>query len=260
MARKPTSPKLIANTGTPVPAKSRRPVRIVPSPPSTMQRSTSRVVGLDELDPLAALEAVLAGLLGVEHERGAGAPRERDELAQRLGRVAVAAAVGLDDGPHLDLRDRHGVPTRCSAEPQERLAVAGRAASADGAKPRTAAPSARRADGRRSPRGALRVAHDAAAADVLAPDLELRLDHRQRVEALGRAGEHGREHLAQRDERDVDDDQVRRVGQLRRLQRARVDALDHGHPRVLAQRPVELAVGDVERDDVLRAAPAAGSR
>ena len=56
------------------------------------------------------------------------------------------------------------------------------------------------------------------------------------------------------------DDQVGRVGQLRRLERAGVDALDHGHARVLAQRPVELAVGDVERDHVLGAAPGAGSR
>ena len=58
------------------------------------------VVGLDELDPLAALDAVLADLLGVEHERRAGAPRGVDELAQGVGRAAVAAAVGLDDRPH----------------------------------------------------------------------------------------------------------------------------------------------------------------
>ena len=37
-------------------------------------------------------------------------------------------------------------------------------------------------------------------------------------------------------------------------ERAGVGALDHGHARVLAQAVVELAVGDVERDDVLRPA------
>ena len=70
----------------------------------------------------------------------------------------------------------------------------------------------------------------------------------------GGAREHGRQDLAQRDERDVDDDQVRRVRELLGRERAGVDALDHGHARVLAQAPVELAVGDVERDHVRRAA------
>src|SRR4051794_10477968 len=58
------------------------------------------VVRLDELDPLAALDSVLAHLLCVEHERRAGAPRCVDELAQGVGRAAVAAAVGLAHRPH----------------------------------------------------------------------------------------------------------------------------------------------------------------
>ena len=37
-------------------------------------------------------------------------------------------------------------------------------------------------------------------------------------------------------------------GQLARLERAGVAALEHRHARVLAEPPVELAVGDVERD------------
>ena len=47
----------------------------------------------------------------------------------------------------------------------------------------------------------------------------------------------------------VGDDQVGRVGEPRRLDGARVRALDDRHALVLAQRPVQLAVGDVERDD-----------
>src|SRR5438128_1569396 len=57
-------------------------------------------VMLDELDPLPALDAVLADLLGVEHERRARAPGGMDELAQRVGRAAVAAAVGEHGRPH----------------------------------------------------------------------------------------------------------------------------------------------------------------
>ena len=48
--------------------------------------------------------------------------------------------------------------------------------------------------------------------------------------------------------------EVRAVGQLVGRQRAGVGALDHRHALVLAQAVVELAVGDVERDDVLGAA------
>ena len=45
-----------------------------------------------------------------------------------------------------------------------------------------------------------------------------------------------------------------REGQQRRVQGAGVHALDHRDPRVLAQPPVELAVGHVQRDHGLRAA------
>ena len=38
-----------------------------------------------------------------------------------------------------------------------------------------------------------------------------------------------------------------REGQVGRAHLARVEALDHGHPRVLAQACVDLAVGDVDR-------------
>ena len=47
---------------------------------------------------------------------------------------------------------------------------------------------------------------------------------------------------------------VGREGKLGRLELARVAALDHGHPRVVAQAPVELPMGDVEGDHARRAA------
>ena len=88
----------------------------------------------------------------------------------------------------------------------------------------------------------------------LSADLELRLDQRQAVVSGGGAGQDGRQDLRQRDERDVDHDQL---GSVRKLVRTQLRALRrsiNGHPRILAQPPVELAVGDVERDHVHGAA------
>ena len=253
VARKPTSPKLIANTGTSDAGELAQAGEDRAVAAEHDAEVDVGVVALDELDPLAALDAVLAGLLGVEHERRAGAPRGGRQLAEGVA-DAVAAPVGHDDGLHASTsasRASTSTPPRAPSPSHTNVSrLPAGPGSPEEAKPSTAAPSSTRAGGHRADRGPPRlgVAHHAAAAHVLAPGLELRLDHRQRVEALGRARQHGREHLAQRDEADVDHDQVGRVGQLRRLQRPRVDALDHRHPRVLAQRPVELAVGDVERD------------
>jgi len=49
------------------------------------------------------------------------------------------------------------------------------------------------------------------------------------VKALGRAGQHRGQHLGHRDERDVDDHQVRRVGKVGAGDGARVGALDDRH-------------------------------
>ena len=135
--------------------------------------------------------------------------------------------------------------------------------SPDGWKPRTEAP--RLGGGRRDveQRAAAQraVADDAAAADEPAPDLELRLDERERVEARRRAGEHRPEHGAQRDERDVGHDHLGSVGQRARARRLRALKRSITVTRgIAAQPPAELAVGDVERDDVRGARPRAGSR
>ena len=44
------------------------------------------------------------------------------------------------------------------------------------------------------------------------------------------------------------------IGQIARLEMARVGVLDHRDARIAAQLPVQLAVADVERDHVARAA------
>ena len=259
VARKPTSPKLIANTGTPVPANSRSAVRIVPSPPSTMQRSASASCCSTSSIPVPrsrpCLRTSSASNTSVAPARRAAAtssPRASAEPPLRR-RWVITTALTRRPRRAARRRRRPRAPPSPSHTNVSRLPAGPGQARGGEAQHRGA--QLLRAGRHGAQRGAPRlgVAHHAAAAHVLAAGLELRLDHRERVEALGGARQHGREHLAQRDEADVEHDQVGRVGQLRRLQRAGVGALDHRHPRVLAQRPVELAVGDVERDDVLRA-------
>ena len=98
----------------------------------------------------------------------------------------------------------------------------------------------------------LRIADNAALADLLAPGLELRLDQRHDLCGPRREGRHHGEDMPQRDERDVDADardgaHCRKVA---RLQVSRVGVFDDRDPRIAAQLPVQLAVADVERDHV----------
>ena len=95
------------------------------------------------------------------------------------------------------------------------------------------------------------VADHAALADLVAADLELRLDERDDRLARRRAQQLGdaRQDERQRDERDVDDREVARLGDEREIDVADVLALEHDDARVLAERPRELAVADVDRVD-----------
>ncbi len=106
-----------------------------------------------------------------------------------------------------------------------------------------------RDDGLRSGRG---IADDPARADRVAPGLELRLHERDDVPAVAQVRKRRREREAQRDERDIGDDEVDALRELEAL--PHVHALARDHPWVLAQRPVELAAADVHRMDAQRAA------
>ena len=115
---------------------------------------------------------------------------------------------------------------------------------------RAVSPSRSRAAGkaatsasRRSPAEA-----DHAPLPTAAAQLELGLHERQAVEARGGAANHRAEHLGQRDEGQVDREQVRRERRVGGLQGAGVLSLQHAHPLVLAEPPMELSVGHVERD------------
>ena len=97
------------------------------------------------------------------------------------------------------------------------------------------------------------IADDAALADFVAADLELRLDQRhQRAARLGEDQRH-LEHFGEADERGVAHHPVARPVDLLRGQRAGVGLLEHGHARVLAQLPGELVGADIDREDVRRA-------
>ena len=62
-----------------------------------------------------------------------------------------------------------------------------------------------------------------------------------------------RQDQLQRDERDVDGDELDRLVEVLRLQIARVDLLAIDHARIVAQRDVELSVADVDRVHLRRA-------
>jgi hypothetical protein len=193
----------------------------------------------DEPALRAAVDAGAAAVVAKSANESEDGRRQWDVREQAL----------LERGRHVVERGR----TAGLGQPHERLAIAGRTGQSG-----RRDPAHRGVDGTRD-RGEggapqLRIAHHAALPDALAADLELRLDHRQAVEPLGSARQHGRQHLLQRDERDVHDDQVGRVRQLVAGDSAGVRALDHRHTGVAAQPPVELAVRDVERHHVRGAA------
>src|SRR5690606_14282890 len=102
----------------------------------------------------------------------------------------------------------------------------------------------------------LRVADDAAGADPVLADLELRLHHDHEVGAGRRARAQRTEDQPQRDERQVADDQFRgRAVEHLRRQLADVHPLHDGDPLVGPQRPGELPVPDVDRVHAFGALP-----
>ena len=98
-----------------------------------------------------------------------------------------------------------------------------------------------------------RVADDATAAHPAAPGLELRLDQQhERRRRDGEAHERRRDR-PQRDEREVGDRELGRTAR-ERLEVPEVGPFHHHDARVVAQRPRQLAVSDVDRDHGFRAA------
>ena len=87
VARNPIAPKLTANTGTEVPANSRRADRIVPSPPRTSARSGGPSSPLVSTAPSGRGEAVLLRLLRRDAHLD---PRPVSELEHTTQRTPVS--------------------------------------------------------------------------------------------------------------------------------------------------------------------------
>ena len=165
-------------------------------------------------------------------------PRRRDRGVE----------VGDRAGPRRRTRGRsRGCPSGRAARRRRSRAPAGRARRRPSA---TARIASRRSPASRTTPRPTRLRPSSNCGLTIASDL-----------AAGRqAARHRRQDLGQGDEGDVDRRQRRREGQVGGQQLAPVEALDHGHPRILAQAQVDLAVGDVDRGHPRRARAAAGSR
>ncbi len=100
----------------------------------------------------------------------------------------------------------------------------------------------------------LDVAHDAALADALGSDLELRLDQRDE-EGAGRCQLQRRaQRLAQRDEADVGGDGSDRLGDRLARQAPRIEPLERDDARIRLEAGVQLPMADVGGIDLGRAA------
>ena len=100
-----------------------------------------------------------------------------------------------------------------------------------------------------------RVAHDAAGAETLTANLELRLDHDEQVGTGTDARRQDRKDERQRDEGEIGDDEVDRSRKRARVKVAKVDALPRCDPGIGPERWEQLAVPDVDRKNVACTAP-----
>ena len=251
VARKPTSPKLTREDRHARCRRSARSARrIVPSPPSTTQRSTSSVSSRVELDARRPARAPV--LARSPPGRGAAidaVPRARasTSVPQRGGGVLAAGAwvrtVTTAGRSRLDLRaarrvrGRRARPSRAGlGQPDERLAVALRARAG----PRTRSRAPRRRLLARGARPRPRAPRGAVGGSRTTPPLPTRSRPTSNCGlTIASASNRGAQQAStagstfvERDERDVGDD----AGPARRaaspgVSVAGVAALDHGHAR-----------------------------
>ena len=99
-----------------------------------------------------------------------------------------------------------------------------------------------------------RVGDDAAAADVFGLQLELGFDQGEDHSRWSYQLEGVRQDQSQRDEGDVDHAKVDRLGNVGAREVAGVQMFAHDHARIVADFPGELAVADVDRVNLRRAA------
>src|SRR4051812_12944028 len=238
-ARKPTRPKLTPITGTSLPRSFVSVRRIVPSPPSAITRSASRGSSTTDAPACSASERTLASATLTSTRpcvTTATALTGRDRCVDSLVEViGEARLIGLQ-------------------EMEEELPVAFRPGETRVYDGEDARPPGRRFLGDLTDdAGAdVRVADDAALADIRATRLELRLDEHNGLPTRRSELEQRRQRLPHGDERDVADDELRSERKLVHL--ARVRLLHDDDARIAPQPLVKLVRPDVERDHACGAA------
>ncbi len=98
-----------------------------------------------------------------------------------------------------------------------------------------------------------RLAHDALL-DVALAGLELRLDQRDQLGARRGQRQRRRQHVLERDEADVDGDDVGGIAEAGGIELANVGAFERHDLRPVAQARMQLVAADVDRVDPARAA------
>ena len=205
-------------------------------------RSANPVVAEHFLDPAGGLGGLVAA--GVHDQQDGAFARHCGPSATARRTACVERVTRQRDGRCR--RAGAGSTRRCPTGPGSGLAVTPTVCQSSSA--------ARRGDREHRVGAQLRVGHDPAGADLILADLELRLHHGNDIGVGRRARSQRGQHRGQRDERQVGDDEVDRPTDRLGGQVADVGALHDRHPRIGPQRPGELAVADVDGDDLAGAA------
>ena len=92
------------------------------------------------------------------------------------------------------------------------------------------------------------TAHNAPAANFLALGLKLRLDERDDPRATAQSSINRRQDFCQRDEGNIHGGKSRCSGKIARLKIAGIYLLQHNHPWILPELPVQLSFADVHRE------------
>ena len=214
-------------------------------------RRTKRRRLVEQIAPL--------GSRGARGRRAAPAHRARGRASRPLGRSASDRSS----------TERHAIPgaqvDSSPRQPQEDLAVALRARQHRLASPRTREPERLRRAAHASPRR--RRARAGSRTTPPLPTCSRPTSNCGLTSAtiVARRRQHARRPPAARARSEMNETSIdREVGRRRAASRgeqvADVGPLEHDDARILAQRPGELAVADVDRDDARARRAAAGSR
>src|SRR5437867_3997083 len=250
--RNPRLPRLTASKGTCLRLIARAAAKSVPSPPSTMIKSTCEGISfrVRHFSPRARLAPVSLS-------RHTSIERARNQSSSGPTVSPTSAFLGFEMMPTFLMAIGPGIlfvffPNRM----QEIFAVAGRAGKR--ALVRLEATEAKLGELPGDPFNRLsvefRVADNASGADFAAAKLELGLDEHQQIRAGGQEQRKRGKNQRRGDEGHIHRREVRALRDPLGLQVARIRLFKHGDARVAAQLPVELVRADVHCEDARGAA------